>query len=187
MRALVVLALASCVDTAPAFHCMDNSACVDAHGQQGQCELTHNCSYPDQSCDGFRYADTADPGRAGICVLSPGGVGMTAPQPVGAGSAVAFEITTPMQSFTFDTAVGGTDAITSLHWFVGPCPPTTMEQQPMPQPCMSGNPASVRITVAAPLPSPSPYCLVAVDQGAAGHVGIRVFPGNSGSGVPCVE
>ena len=63
MKALALVALAACVDTAPAYTCAHDSDCVRGDiVAPGRCEPeTHHCSFGDSQCGpaGFRYHDDA--------------------------------------------------------------------------------------------------------------------------------
>lgn len=58
--------------TASPFACDDSSACV-AEGEQGTCEATGWCSFPDAGCEsGARYGEHSGDGLAGECVVVDG-------------------------------------------------------------------------------------------------------------------
>ena len=189
MRAVALaLALASCVDASSEFHCDpgNDAACIDDHGARGHCELSGNCSFPDATCGapGSRYDRTAQPGRQGICVLSPSAFSATDPQPIDAMHPAEFEITTGTQVIVFDTEQPGTSVPVTLHWFTGTCPPTTLtEAAKSPQSC--GDAIVSRITATAA--SPGPYCVVATDDSGPGGVALRVFPQTAGTAPSCLQ
>lgn len=181
MKVALLLALASCVDTAPLFHCNpgDDAACVRSDGTPGTCAPTGNCAFPDPTCgaQGLRYDASAMPGRGGVCILSPDGASTTGLAPIDANHFLGFEMTTAPQPIVFDTEVNGTNKLVTLHWFASPCPPTSTQEPAMTATC--GNPLVARISVSADVPGT--YCLVASDDNPTpgDEIALRVFPNTS--------
>lgn len=74
------VAPAGCVGVEAGFHCTSNAQCVSADGQQGVCEATGYCGFPDSACEGTgrRHGEAAPGELAGQCVAAPDGVGCVA-------------------------------------------------------------------------------------------------------------
>ncbi|HEY1557214.1 MAG TPA: hypothetical protein VGF94_20400 [Kofleriaceae bacterium] len=129
MRAALLIALAGCIDVAPAFTCKLDSQC----GSGGVCEASGNCAVSDATCGtgGYRY-DASAGSRAGICVLADqvqqvqltfAGATNRSDSSCAKGSRdVSFEITLPSaQTLAVDTP----DAATGLAIYPGACPGTS--------------------------------------------------------------
>jgi cysteine-rich repeat protein len=72
--ALALVGTTACLDTSVAFECRSSLQCVQG-GQQGTCEPTGACSFPDTSCASHRrYGPYADPVIAGRCASCGNGV-----------------------------------------------------------------------------------------------------------------
>jgi hypothetical protein len=67
--AALALCLIGCAPSLPAsYHCTTDAQCHFG-GQQGHCEASAACSFPDAGCaSGSRYGQFAPPGLAGACV-----------------------------------------------------------------------------------------------------------------------
>ena len=100
MRALVVIALIGCSNPKPAFECEGNVSCRDG-ANQGSCEETGYCSFPDMACPlGSRYGKAAGDGLADTCV--------EVVSPLGAWKA---DMALPSPRYTLGAAVGADSTI----------------------------------------------------------------------------
>lgn len=80
--ALVAAALpaAGCVPVEPGFGCASNAQCITGEGQQGICETTGYCGFPDAACEGTgrRHGAAAPAELASQCVAAPAEAGCVA-------------------------------------------------------------------------------------------------------------
>ncbi len=74
------LLAAGCVPPSAGFGCNSNEQCLTQEGQQGICEVTGYCGFPDGACEGTgrRHGAAAPADLASQCVPAPAGAGCVA-------------------------------------------------------------------------------------------------------------